>query len=66
MKKPIKVNNGEFITGSNFEKLYFTEKQALKFAKDGTKYMEKQFTNGFKFKGTAIKDCGEYFTISRW
>lgn len=64
-KKPIKVNNGGFITGSDFETLYFTEKQALAFAKKGTRAQEKGFTNGWRFKNTSIKDCGEYWTISR-
>lgn len=65
MKKPIKVNNGEFITDSNFEVMHFTYNQALSYGKKYAKVLtDRQVGNGYKFKCKGVKDCGEYWTYT--
>ena len=66
MKKPIRVGLNTYINDSNFKAIMFSKTSALAFAKETTRQMERKFNNGFKFSETAIKDCGDYFTISRW
>ena len=63
MKKKIKINNG-FAQDSNFNDVYMTLKQATTYCKKYKIILEKQFTNGYKFKHFDMIEKDNYFTCS--
>lgn len=65
MKKPIKVGNGEFVTDSNFDVMYFTQAQVRSLGRQCAKRMTNGLVNNtYKFKFKGVRDCGEYWTYT--
>lgn len=65
IRKPIKVSNGAFVTGPNFEILMFTQAQARQYAREYAKRLNNSLVkNPYKFKFKGVRDCGEYWTYT--
>lgn len=62
-RKPIKIM-WTYVTDGNFNIKKFTHKQAISWANKEKKRLERQFTNGFKFKKADVIEKDEYFAIS--
>ena len=64
-KKPIK--NNSYVTDSNFNKIMFTEKQAISFALNRVKELNNQMKRAnclYRYSLSGVKDCGTHYTYT--